>query len=192
MERSRLSRRAIDAAVIREPAIGGIEQREIVLAQYDPSWPALYRRHADKIGEALAETLLSIEHVGSTSVPGLAAKPIIDIVVVVRDSSDEASYLPLLLEAGYQLRVREPDWHEHRMLRTPELDVHVHVFSEGCSEVLRMLAFRDRMRASAEDRLRYEAVKQELAEMEWSDMNAYADAKSEVVEAILRNHSAVR
>ena len=165
--------------------IGGIERRKILLAEYDPSWPALYRRHADTIRKVLGETLLSIEHVGSTSVPGLAAKPIIDIVIVVADSGDEASYLPLLLEAGYQLRVREPEWHEHRMLRTPELDVHVHVFSKACSEVSRMLAFRDRLRASTEDRLRYEAVKQKLAAMEWPDMNAYADAKSDAVEAIL-------
>jgi GrpB-like predicted nucleotidyltransferase (UPF0157 family) len=71
------------------------------------------------------------------------------------------------------------------MLRTPELDVHVHVFSRACSEVKRMLAFRDRLRRSAEDRLRYEAVKRELATMQWPDTNAYANAKSEVVESIL-------
>ena len=165
--------------------IGGIEPREIRLADYDSSWPELYRRHVDRIKEALGETPLSIEHVGSTSVPQLAAKPIVDIVLVVRDSSDEPSYLPQLTAAGYQLRVREPEWHEHRMLRTPELDVHVHVFSRDCGEVKRMLAFRDQLRRSAHDRLRYETVKRELATMEWPDMNAYANAKSEVVELIL-------
>jgi GrpB-like predicted nucleotidyltransferase (UPF0157 family) len=110
--------------------IGGIERREIRLAEYDPSWPERYRQHAQSITEALGEALVSIEHVGSTSVPGVAAKPIIDIVVVVGDSSEEGSYLPLLIRAGYQLRVREAEWHEHRMFRTPELDVHVHVFSQ--------------------------------------------------------------
>lgn len=128
---------------------------------------------------------MSIEHVGSTSVPGLAAKPIIDIVAVVADSSDEASYLPALTQAGYQLRIREPEWHEHRMFGTPELDAHVHVFSEECSEVIRMLAFRDRLRESAADRRRYEAVKRDLAARKWPSMQAYADAKSHVVEAIL-------
>lgn len=119
------------------------------------------------------------------SVPGLAAKPIIDIVVVVGDSSEEGSYLSLLVRAGYQLRVREPEWHEHRMFRTPDLDVHVHVFSQGCSEVERMLAFRERLRGSPEDRRRYEGIKRELAAREWPDMNAYADAKAEIVELIL-------
>jgi GrpB-like predicted nucleotidyltransferase (UPF0157 family) len=165
--------------------IGGIEQLEIKLAEYDPSWPKRYQRHAELIKEALGEALLSIEHVGSTSVPDLAAKPIIDILVVVGDSSDESSYLPPLTRAGYRLRVREPEWHEHRMFRTPELDVHVHVFSRGCSEVERMLAFRDQLRHSSGDRLRYEAVKRELAARPWSDMDAYATAKTEVVESIL-------
>jgi len=165
--------------------IGGPERRAIRLAEYDPAWPARYRVHADRITGALGEGLISIEHVGSTAVPGLAAKPIIDIVLEVRDSSDEGSYLPALTRAGYELRVREPEWHEHRMLRTPELDVHVHVYSRACSEVGRMLAFRDRLRRSLADRLRYEAVKRKLAALDWPDMNAYADAKSEVVEAIL-------
>jgi GrpB-like predicted nucleotidyltransferase (UPF0157 family) len=127
---------------------------------------------------------LGIEHVGSTSVPGLAAKPIIDIDVLVADSSHEAAYLPALLVAGYVLRVREPAWHEHRMFRTPELDVHIHLFSTGCVEVARHLAFRNRLRSHAEDRLRYEALKRKLAKEDWSDMNAYARAKTEVVEEI--------
>jgi GrpB-like predicted nucleotidyltransferase (UPF0157 family) len=165
--------------------IGGIKRREMRLAEYDPSWPERYQLHAELIRDALGQALVSIEHVGSTSVPNLAAKPIIDILVVVDDSSDEGSYLPLLARAGYQLRVREPEWHQHRMFRTPELDVHVHVFSQGCSEVDRMLAFRERLRHLPEDRLRYEAVKRELAGREWPDMNAYADAKTEVVESIL-------
>jgi GrpB-like predicted nucleotidyltransferase (UPF0157 family) len=168
-----------------EKFIGGIERREIRLAEYDSSWPKQYRRHADTIVGALGKALVSIEHVGSTSVPDLAAKPIIDIVVVVEDSSDEASYLPALMQAGYQLRIREPEWYEHRMLRTPELDVHVHVFSEECSEVSRMLAFRDRLRESAQDRRHYESVKRRLAAMNWPTMQDYADAKSDVVESIL-------
>jgi GrpB-like predicted nucleotidyltransferase (UPF0157 family) len=118
-------------------------------------------------------------------VPGLAAKPILDIDVLVQDSSDESTYLPALLQAGYLLRVREPAWHEHRMFRTPELDVHVHIFSTGCVEFARHLAFRDHLRAHAEDRLLYENVKRKLAREDWPDMNAYARAKSEVVEQIL-------
>jgi hypothetical protein len=115
--------------------IGGIEQREIVIVDYDPAWPSLYKRHAGVIGDALGGTLLRIEYIGSTFVPGLAAKPIIDILAVVPDSADESSYVPQLEAAGYVLRVREPDFYEHRMLRTAARDVHVHVYSPGTPEI---------------------------------------------------------
>ncbi len=168
-----------------EVLIGGIEKREIVIVEYDPRWPGQFQKHAEILARALGGKALAIEHVGSTSVPALAAKPIIDIDIIVQDSSDESAYLPALVQAGYVLRVREPDWHQHRMFRTPELDVHVHIFSPGCVEFTRHLAFRDHLRACAEDRLRYESVKRKLAGEDWPDMNAYARAKTEVVEQIL-------
>ncbi|HEX8312567.1 MAG TPA: GrpB family protein [Chthoniobacteraceae bacterium] len=168
-----------------EVLIGGIEKREIVVVDYDPRWPEQFREHAQIIQHAIGTTALSIEHVGSTSVPGLAAKRIIDIMVVVEDSSVESSYLPRLVEAGYVLRVREPDWHEHRMFRTPNLDVHIHLFSAGCIEIGRQLAFRDWLRRNAEDRASYEILKRKLAKEDWTDMNAYARAKTELVEQIL-------
>ena len=152
---------------------------------YDPRWPAQYEEHAETLSRALGGGALAIEHVGSTSVPGLAAKPIIDIDVVVDDSGDEASYLPAMVQAGYVLRVREPDWHQHRMFRTPQLDVHVHVFSRGCIEFKRHIVFRDHLRQYGEDRVLYESVKRKLAKEDWSDMNAYARAKSDVVEEII-------
>lgn len=161
--------------------IGGIEKREIVIVDYDPLWPEKFQKHAAIIAQALGPRALGIEHVGSTAVPELAAKPIIDLVVVVEDSSDEEAYLPALLANGYVLRVREPDWHQHRMLRTPELDVHVHLFSLGCVEVTRMVAFRDHLRNNSADRLRYETLKRNLAKQDWPDMNDYARAKSEIV-----------
>ena len=160
--------------------IGGLQKREIVLADYDDSWPEKYEEHASLIRDALGETAISIEHVGSTSVPGIAAKPIIDVLVVVEDSSDESRYLPALIE---------PEWNEHRMLRTREFDVHIHVFSLGCAEIGRMLAFRDRLRRSPTDRVRYESLKRELAKKDWPDMNAYAAAKTELVESILAEDS---
>src|SRR5882757_6693205 len=150
-----------------EVLIGGIEKREIVIVDYDPRWPGQFRKHAEILARALGSGALAIEHVGSTSVPGLAAKPIIDIDVRVEDSSDEATYLPALVQAGYVLRVREPDWHQHRMFRTPELDVHIHIFSPGCVEVARHLAFRDRLQTHIEDRLLYESVKRKLATEDW-------------------------
>lgn len=168
-----------------EVLIGGIEKRKIEIVDYDPRWPEQFQQHAAILSRVLGSRALAIEHVGSTSVPELAAKPIIDIDVIVADSSDESTYLPDILQAGYVLRVREPDWHQHRMFRTPELDVHVHVFSPDCIEVTRHLAFRDRLRACAKDRLLYDSVKRKLAKEDWTDMNAYAAAKSEVVEEIL-------
>ncbi len=167
--------------------IGGPEKREILIADYNPLWPDKFQQHAALIARSLGSKALRIEHVGSTSVPGLAAKPIIDILVVVADSSDEDAYLPALVAAGYILRVREPDWHQHRMFRTPALDVHVHLFSTACPEIARMLTFRDRLRANANDRLRYENLKRHLAKQDWPDTNAYARAKSELVEQIISN-----
>jgi len=165
--------------------IGGVEKREIKIDDYDPDWPEKFEQHAKRIAVALEGVALRIEHIGSTSVPGLAAKPIIDIIVVVQDSADESTYLPRLEAAGYVLRVREPDWNEHRMLRTPAKDVHVHVYSVRCPEIERCLTFRDRLRRNSDDRSRYERTKRELAAKEWPDMNAYAEAKTEVVESII-------
>ena len=123
--------------------------------------------------------------IGSTSVPGLGAKPVVDILVVVADSGDESSYLPQLQKIGYELRVREPEWHEHRMFRTPEKDVHIHVYSLGCVEIERYLLFRDRLRTHLEERDRYENTKRQLAARDWPDMNLYAEAKTEVIEQII-------
>jgi GrpB-like predicted nucleotidyltransferase (UPF0157 family) len=131
----------------------------------------------------LGARAVQVEHAGSTSVPGLAAKPVIDIVLTVIDSANEAGYLPDLEAAGYVLQFREPDWYEHRFLRDP--DVQVHVFTAGSPEVERMLLFRDRLRARPEERELYERTKRELAARRWDHIQDYADAKSSVVEEII-------
>jgi GrpB-like predicted nucleotidyltransferase (UPF0157 family) len=165
--------------------IGGVEKREIKILAYDADWPKMYERHARIIAAALVDSDVRIEHIGSTSVPGLAAKPIIDILVIVADSADESTYLPQLENAGYVLRVREPEWNEHRMFRTPQKDVHIHVYSAGCPEIRRVLTFRNRLRRDAADRSRYEQLKRDFAMREWPDMNSYASAKTEVIESII-------
>lgn len=165
--------------------IGGREKVAITIADYDPAWPDRFEQHARRICAALGDAALQVEHIGSTSVPGLAAKPIIDILLVVSDSGDEDAYLPQLEAAGYQLRVREPDDHEHRMVRTPERDTHVHIYSAGCPAIRRYLVFRDRLRKSDIDREQYEGTKRTLAARSWPDMNAYADAKSDIIERII-------
>jgi GrpB-like predicted nucleotidyltransferase (UPF0157 family)/SAM-dependent methyltransferase len=157
----------------------------VVLVEPDPAWPALYEREAARIRAALGDRVVSIDHVGSTSIPDLIAKPIIDIALVVPDSSDEAAYVPDLEAAGYRLRIRTPDWEQHRMLKGPDTDVNLHVFSPGSAEVDRMVRFRDRLRADAADRERYAASKRALASRTWAYVQHYADAKSGIVEDIL-------
>jgi GrpB-like predicted nucleotidyltransferase (UPF0157 family) len=157
----------------------------IHLASYNSDWPSQFLQHANLIREALAEKVLLLEHVGSTSVPGLAAKPIIDIILAVADSADESAYVPLLEEKGFVLRIREPDWFEHRMFKTPDIAGNLHVFSVGCSEIDRMVAFRNWLREHDDDRLLYEQTKQDLAARIWKDVQYYADAKTKVIQEIL-------
>ena len=172
---------------IRAVTIGELPEHNatIHLAEYDPEWPRLFEREADRIRSALGGRALRIEHVGSTSVPGLPAKPVIDIDLVVPDSSDEAAYVPLLEAAGYVLRIREPDWFEHRLFKGPDTNVNLHTFSAGCEEVDRMVAFRDWLRAHDDDRDVYLDAKRDLAAREWKYVQNYADAKSAVVQEIL-------
>ena len=118
----------------------------VLIVDYDAQWPELFAREAERIRAVLGDRVVRLEHTGSTSVPGLAAKPIIDVLLVVTDSADEAEYLPPLEAAGYSLRIREIDWYEHRMLKGPDTDVNLHVFSSGCVEIDRLLMFRDWLR----------------------------------------------
>jgi GrpB-like predicted nucleotidyltransferase (UPF0157 family) len=156
------------------------------LDAYDPAWPEIYARQADLIAIALGADVRRIAHVGSTSVPGLAAKPVIDIALEVPDSKDEAAYLPILAAAGFNFAFREPDWFGHRMLSRETPAVNLHVFPAGCAETDRMLAFRDHLRAHPAELALYAAEKAELAARDWPSVQAYADAKSDVVQVILR------
>ena len=157
----------------------------IHLAPYDPRWPSEFARLADIIRRALGDKVLLLEHVGSTSVPDLSAKPIIDIVLAVADSADESSYVPPLEGEGFMLRIREPDWFEHRLFKTPHADCNLHIFSAGSEEIGRILAFRDWLRLHEEDRIQYETTKRALAARTWKHVQDYAEAKSEIVGEIL-------
>ncbi len=173
------SRRRAD--VTEAELIGGVEKRDLVIEDYNPTWQEEYAAHLERIINALGEYAAAVEHIGSTSVPGLAAKPIIDVLVTVPDITAEEDYLDPLLAAGYQLRVREPG---HRMVRNPERDAHVHVLEVNDSAAFDYLLLRDRLRTDAQDRADYERTKRDLVQRDWSDMNAYAEAKSEVIEGI--------
>ncbi len=157
----------------------------ILVRDYDPEWPSLFEREAARTRSVLGSRVSLLEHAGSTSVVGLPAKPIIDMILAVPDSSDEATYLPEMERAGYVLRIREPQWFEHRMLKGPDTDINLHVFTIGCPEIDQMLLFRDWLRAHAEDRDLYAAEKRELAKLEWKFTQHYAEAKTNVVRSIL-------
>jgi GrpB-like predicted nucleotidyltransferase (UPF0157 family) len=173
-------------AQIRAVTVGEVDPPvRITLAEYDPTWPVLYAREAARIQAALGDRALLLEHVGSTSVPGLAAKPRIDVLLVVADSAEEAAYAPDLEATGYVLHIREPDWFEHRLFKGPDTAVNLHVFSPDCSETHRMLRFRDHLRRDEADRQLYERTKRALAGRVWAHGQNYADAKSDVIDEIL-------
>ena len=164
----------------------------IELSPYDPAWPDQYAEEAGFIRAALGERALVLEHVGSTSIPGLSAKPIIDILLAVADSSDEDAYAPALSANGFRLHLREPDWEQHRVMKGERRLVNLHVFTEGSREIARMVGFRDHLRAHPEELRLYQQTKQALAARTWRHVQHYANAKSEVVEAIIERAMAER
>jgi GrpB-like predicted nucleotidyltransferase (UPF0157 family) len=167
--------------------IGGAQPllKPIEIRDYNPDWPLAYAREEARIRSVLGDRVARIEHVGSTAVPDLPAKPVVDIALEVPDSAAEAAYVPELEAAGYVLRVREPDWFEHRLFKTPDTDVNLHVFTAHCDEVDRMVLFRDWLRTNAADRDLYATAKRELAARDWKYMQQYADAKTTVVNEIM-------
>ena len=158
-----------------------IEQMDVV--PYDSLWAVRYQYEHERIQHALGATALSIVHVGSTAVPDLPAKPVIDIDLIVTDPTDEASYVPALEKLGYTLTVREPSWYQHRMLRHETPRVNLHVFAAGCAEHIRHLLFRDWLCNHEADRLRYAASKLSAAEAT-NNAQDYSRSKHEVVQAI--------
>jgi GrpB-like predicted nucleotidyltransferase (UPF0157 family) len=180
----------VDEEHLRAVTIGELTpyQTKVVIEDYDPAWPSWFEVERERIAAALGGTALSIEHVGSTSVPDLPAKPLIDILLQVEDTADEPTYVPALEAAGYELRIREPEWLEHRLLRRAEPHaVNLHVFSprHAAEEIRRNLAFRDWLRTHEDDRKHYAATKIRLSQKDWRYVQDYADAKTEVIEGIL-------
>lgn len=162
-----------------------VHNKAIFLAEPDPSWPLAYADAEAVIRAGLGDRAVIVEHVGSTSIPGLVAKPILDILLVVADSADESAYVPGLEAVGYLLFGREPHWQEHRILKHSGPDINLHVFTIGATEAARMIRFRDHLRSRPDERELYARVKKELGAKEWEYVQDYADAKSAVVEEIL-------
>jgi GrpB-like predicted nucleotidyltransferase (UPF0157 family) len=174
----------------------------VTLSEADPTWAHSFAVEENRIRAAVGEAVVELHHVGSTSVPGLAAKPIIDIVLVVTDSTDEPRYVPALEAAGYPLYLREPHWQQHRLFKRgmphftpPEpgqsgsgrgVKVNLHAFTSGSDEAHRMLVFRDWLRAHPADRDHYEQTERALAGRRWAYVQDYADAKSAIVGEIMQ------
>ena len=161
--------------------IGGKEKRDIRLVAHDPAWAGRFAQEKHRIETALGDVARRVDHIGSTAVPGLVAKPIIDIDLSVPDVEAEEDYLPPLLAAGYLLRVRQAG---HRMMRTKARDVHVHICDAGSEWERTHLLFRDWLRQDATDRDAYGRLKLDLAQRDWPDMNAYAEAKGPLIAEI--------
>lgn len=166
---------------LQQALIGGLEQRKIVIAAYDSEWPLRFEIERHRILNALGNETFSVHHIGSTAVPGLAAKPIIDMILVGPDPDEESTYVPTLQDVGYALRVREPG---HTMLRTGSVDVHLHCWNSH-TDIERHLLFRDWLRVNETDRRRYETLKRQLSEQNWLDTNYYSRAKSNVIEEMM-------
>ena len=177
----------VDEKQMHQATIGELRPLNgpIQLVDYSSDWPSVFLREASRVRAVLGDRVLQIEHVGSTSIPELAAKRIIDMLLVVADSADEKAYVPAMEAAGYVLRIREPEWHEHRLFKGSDTDINLHVFSRGCPEIERMLLFRDHLRSNTADREFYERTKRALAKRNWKYVQNYADAKTAVVEEII-------
>lgn len=165
----------------------------IPFADYDPSWPEAYLDERRRISDALGEQALRIEHIGSTAVPGLAAKPIIDILLVVTDVADEEAFVPFLELKGYVVRIREPaddpdsPFHAaepHLVFKGSERDLNLHVWSAGSPEITKLIQMRDWLRSHPDDCRRYEQAKRRLIERTWDNVQQYADAKDDILAEI--------
>jgi GrpB-like predicted nucleotidyltransferase (UPF0157 family) len=186
-ERKRLSTRALYEMAPGFEIVPGSDRGvdPIELVPYDPAWPARFDSWKARLLEVLPSAARRIDHVGSTAVPGLAAKPVIDIQVSVEDLFDEAAYVPAIESVGIQLRSRDD---EHRFFRPFEgrpREVHVHVCSAGSDWERRHLVFVAYLRADAEARDAYLKAKQSAAARWADDRIAYTEAKDVVIREIL-------
>jgi len=164
-------------------AVSGKRQltSEITVVAPDPLWPEQYECLASTIRQVLGRRVMTLEHVGSTSVPDLYAKPVIDVSLTVADPADEPSYIPDLTNEGFNLVIREPDWQEHRCLVRSAPRCNLHVFPPGSVEPKRQRAFRDWLRSHPDDRDAYASLKRELATRGFASVMEYNNAKAGLI-----------
>ncbi|MEU1644434.1 GrpB family protein [Micromonospora zamorensis] len=171
----------VDAGLVGDPPR---TWESVVIEEYDPVWAQRFTAVRSSLTEALGALIIAVEHVGSTAVPGLAAKPVIDIDLVIEDTAEESGYLPALERLGYRLVLREPWWHGHRMLLSAAEDVNLHVWPQGAPEPVRHRLFRDWLRSHPHDRELYAATKRRLAQDTAHRPRDYSLAKNDVIDEI--------
>ncbi|MET8463195.1 GrpB family protein [Micromonospora zamorensis] len=171
----------VDAGLVGDPPR---TWESVVIEEYDRAWAQRFSAVRSSLTEALGALIIAVEHVGSTAVPGLAAKPVIDIDLVIEDTAEESRYLPALERLGYRLVLREPWWHGHRMLLSAAEDVNLHVWPQGAPEPVRHRLFRDWLRSHPQDRELYAATKRRLAQDTAHRPRDYSLAKNDVIDEI--------
>ncbi|KAI1816834.1 GrpB domain protein [Poronia punctata] len=161
---------ASDITTLLEDNLADVEiiarrpQKPLEIVDYNPEWPSMFAEVEKRIRDALGDRAVVIQHVGSTSVPGLSAKDIIDVDLAVPDPTDEDSYVPALQAAGFKFLLREPKWHQHRLFYIESPYTNLHVFGPDSSEMVRHRMFRDWMREHPGDRELYVAAKKKAVE----------------------------
>ncbi|MFG1870582.1 GrpB family protein [Micromonospora arborensis] len=171
----------VDAGLVGEPPR---TWESVVIEDHDPTWARRFTAARSSLTEALGGLIIGVEHVGSTAVPGLAAKPVIDIDLIIEDTAEESTYLPALERLGYRLVLREPWWHGHRMFLSPAEDVNLHVWPRAAPEPVRHRLFRDWLRSHPQDRELYAATKRRLARDTAHRPSDYSLAKNDVIDEI--------
>jgi GrpB-like predicted nucleotidyltransferase (UPF0157 family) len=161
---------------------------QITLSLYNPQWPAIFQKEADLLETVLQGVNHKIEHMGSTAIKGLAAKPIIDILIGLENFETAEQIIPKITKLGYKYISKYEDLMPYRRFFTKEKNGirthHIHMVEIGTEFWKRHLAFRKHMRRNKQDRKAYEALKLELAARDWEDENEYANAKSEFIRRI--------
>ncbi|MEU4530002.1 GrpB family protein [Micromonospora ureilytica] len=171
----------VDAGLVGNPPR---TWKSVVIEEYDSAWAQRFIVVRSSLTEALGGLIIGVEHVGSTAVPGLAAKPVIDVDLSIEDTAEESGYLPALERLGFRLVLREPWWHGHRMLVSLTEDVNLHVWPRGAPEPVRHRLFRDWLRSHPQDREVYAAAKRRLARDTAHRPRDYSLAKNTVIDEI--------
>jgi GrpB-like predicted nucleotidyltransferase (UPF0157 family) len=162
---------------------------KIVIVDYDPNWSYLFEMEKDRLNQSIGPWVLDIQHIGSTSVPGLGAKPIIDIMIGVKTLQDADTYcLAPISGLGYDYVKKYEDqmpfrryFHKNQAENT--LEYHIHLVESGSEFWERHIAFRDYLRMNKETARQYEELKRFLAP-QFSDGNEYASAKTKFIKGV--------